>query len=168
MKQYYCDVNIEHLISFNEELAHRLSHEPAEIIPLVRNKPRLPRSNPFSCPSVRKRIEEMHPEDRVPLQQRHRHSRAPALASFNWSGRFNPGSRRPQNILPSQGSWDCHWSFCLVLESNCAPHTMQALPSIADTLCSWRVHWCLPSQVLRQAENAKRGGMPPRSFCRCS
>lgn len=35
LKQYYCDVDIAHLISFNEELAHRLVTEPAEIIPLV-------------------------------------------------------------------------------------------------------------------------------------
>ncbi|KAI9818235.1 MAG: minichromosome maintenance protein 5 [Thelocarpon impressellum] len=34
IKQYYCDVDIAHLISFNEELAHRLTTEPAEIIPL--------------------------------------------------------------------------------------------------------------------------------------
>ncbi|TVY41785.1 DNA replication licensing factor [Lachnellula occidentalis] len=34
MKQYYCDVDVGHLISFNEELAHRLVTEPAEIIPL--------------------------------------------------------------------------------------------------------------------------------------
>lgn len=35
IKQYYCDVDIAHLISFDEELAHRLTNEPAEIIPLV-------------------------------------------------------------------------------------------------------------------------------------
>jgi DNA replication licensing factor MCM5 len=35
LKQYYCDVNIGDLIKFNEELAHRLVTEPAEIIPLV-------------------------------------------------------------------------------------------------------------------------------------
>ncbi|RFU35250.1 hypothetical protein B7463_g1083, partial [Scytalidium lignicola] len=34
LKQYYCDVDIGHLISFNEELAHRLVTEPAEIIPM--------------------------------------------------------------------------------------------------------------------------------------
>ncbi|POS88099.1 MCM-domain-containing protein [Erysiphe pulchra] len=34
VKQYYCDVDVGHLISFNEELAHRLTTEPAEIIPL--------------------------------------------------------------------------------------------------------------------------------------
>ncbi|KFY15434.1 hypothetical protein V492_01987 [Pseudogymnoascus sp. VKM F-4246] len=33
-KQYFCDVDIGHLISFNEELAHKLVTEPAEIIPL--------------------------------------------------------------------------------------------------------------------------------------
>ncbi|KAK0123822.1 minichromosome maintenance protein 5 [Cadophora gregata] len=34
LKQYYCDVDVGHLISFNEELAHRLVTEPAEIMPL--------------------------------------------------------------------------------------------------------------------------------------
>ncbi|OBT67363.1 minichromosome maintenance protein 5 [Pseudogymnoascus sp. 23342-1-I1] len=33
-KQYFCDVDIGHLISFNEELAHKLVSEPSEIIPL--------------------------------------------------------------------------------------------------------------------------------------
>lgn len=35
VKQYFCDIDIAHLISYNEELAHRLNSEPAEIIPLV-------------------------------------------------------------------------------------------------------------------------------------
>ena len=35
LKKYYCDVNITDLIKYNEELAHRLVTEPAEIIPLV-------------------------------------------------------------------------------------------------------------------------------------
>ncbi|KAH7165993.1 MCM2/3/5 family-domain-containing protein [Dactylonectria macrodidyma] len=34
LKNYYCDVNINDLINFNEELAHKLASEPAEIIPL--------------------------------------------------------------------------------------------------------------------------------------
>jgi DNA replication licensing factor MCM5 len=34
-KQYYCDVDIAHLIAYNEELADRLNNEPAEIIPMV-------------------------------------------------------------------------------------------------------------------------------------
>ncbi|KAJ4268304.1 minichromosome maintenance protein 5 [Fusarium torreyae] len=37
LKRYYCDVNINDLISFNEELAHRLASEPADIIPLFEN-----------------------------------------------------------------------------------------------------------------------------------
>lgn len=36
VKQYYCDVDIAHLISYDEELAHKLNTEPAEILPLVR------------------------------------------------------------------------------------------------------------------------------------
>jgi DNA replication licensing factor MCM5 len=35
LKKYYCDVNIGDLISYNEELAHRLASEPADMIPLV-------------------------------------------------------------------------------------------------------------------------------------
>ncbi|KAK4237985.1 MCM2/3/5 family-domain-containing protein [Achaetomium macrosporum] len=34
LKKYYCDVNIGDLIKFNEEIAHKLVTEPAEIIPL--------------------------------------------------------------------------------------------------------------------------------------
>ncbi|KAJ5669877.1 DNA replication licensing factor mcm5 [Penicillium macrosclerotiorum] len=34
VKQYYCDIDIAHLISYNEELAHKLTSEPADIIPL--------------------------------------------------------------------------------------------------------------------------------------
>ncbi|KAL8947620.1 MAG: hypothetical protein Q9222_006118 [Ikaeria aurantiellina] len=34
MKQYYCDVDIAHLISYNEELAHKLQTQPADTIPL--------------------------------------------------------------------------------------------------------------------------------------
>ncbi|KAF2725150.1 putative cell division control protein nda4 [Polychaeton citri CBS 116435] len=32
-KQYYCDIDIAHLIAYNEHLAHRLNNEPAEVIP---------------------------------------------------------------------------------------------------------------------------------------
>ncbi|KAG8159465.1 hypothetical protein KVR01_011126 [Diaporthe batatas] len=37
LQKYYCDVNIGDLIKYNEELAHRLVTEPAEIIPLFEN-----------------------------------------------------------------------------------------------------------------------------------
>ncbi|KAJ5907165.1 DNA replication licensing factor mcm5 [Penicillium subrubescens] len=33
-KNYYCDIDIAHLISYNEDLAHKLTSEPADIIPL--------------------------------------------------------------------------------------------------------------------------------------
>lgn len=36
-KQYYCDVDIAHLIAYDEQIAHRLNNEPADIIPLVRS-----------------------------------------------------------------------------------------------------------------------------------
>ncbi|KAI5299519.1 hypothetical protein KEM56_003177 [Ascosphaera pollenicola] len=34
VKKYYCDIDIAHLIAFNEELAHRLTTDPADTIPL--------------------------------------------------------------------------------------------------------------------------------------
>ncbi|RAL16811.1 MCM DNA helicase complex subunit MCM5 [Aspergillus homomorphus CBS 101889] len=34
VKQYYCDIDIAHMISYNEELAHKLTTGPADIIPL--------------------------------------------------------------------------------------------------------------------------------------
>ncbi|KAI4157011.1 MAG: hypothetical protein LQ342_008551 [Letrouitia transgressa] len=34
VKQFCCDVDVAHLISYNEELAHRLTTQPAETIPL--------------------------------------------------------------------------------------------------------------------------------------
>ncbi|KAH8161069.1 hypothetical protein CIB48_g7177 [Xylaria polymorpha] len=37
LKKFCCDVNITDLIKYNEELAHRLVTEPAEIIPLFEN-----------------------------------------------------------------------------------------------------------------------------------
>ncbi|KAK4621576.1 DNA replication licensing factor mcm5 [Fulvia fulva] len=33
-KQYYCDIDIEHLIAFNADLADRLNNEPADVIPI--------------------------------------------------------------------------------------------------------------------------------------
>lgn len=44
VKQYYCDIDIAHLIAYDEELASRLNNEPADIIPLV--------GNPDAHPSV--------------------------------------------------------------------------------------------------------------------
>lgn len=38
--QYYCDIDIAHLIAFNEGLAQRLNNEPAEIVPIVCNNER--------------------------------------------------------------------------------------------------------------------------------
>ncbi|PGH07047.1 hypothetical protein AJ80_08060 [Polytolypa hystricis UAMH7299] len=34
VKKYYCDVDVAHLIAYNEELAHRLTSNPADTIPL--------------------------------------------------------------------------------------------------------------------------------------
>jgi DNA replication licensing factor MCM5 len=38
VKQYYCDIDIAHLIVYNDELAQNLTQNPAEVIPLVCGK----------------------------------------------------------------------------------------------------------------------------------
>jgi DNA replication licensing factor MCM5 len=40
-RQYFCSVDLAHLISYNEELAHRLTSEPADTIPLFENAIRI-------------------------------------------------------------------------------------------------------------------------------
>jgi DNA replication licensing factor MCM5 len=35
VKQYYCDIDIAHLIVYNDELAQNLTQNPAEVIPRV-------------------------------------------------------------------------------------------------------------------------------------
>lgn len=42
LKKYYCDINIDDLNRYNEEIAHRLLNEPADIIPLVIPAPKIP------------------------------------------------------------------------------------------------------------------------------
>jgi DNA replication licensing factor MCM5 len=37
-KQYYCDIDIAHLIAYNEELANKLNNEPGDMIPIVRDR----------------------------------------------------------------------------------------------------------------------------------
>lgn len=66
IKQYYCDVDIAHLISYNEELAHKLTTEPADIIPLVStwSSKTLARTDIFI---VRKCSSTMHPTNRLSL-----------------------------------------------------------------------------------------------------
>jgi DNA replication licensing factor MCM5 len=37
VKRFFCDVDVAHLIAYNEELAHRLTSSPQDTIPLVSN-----------------------------------------------------------------------------------------------------------------------------------
>lgn len=49
VKQYYCDIDIAHLISYNEELAHKLTTEPADMISLVSILAFELRKRPLTC-----------------------------------------------------------------------------------------------------------------------
>ena len=53
VKQYFCDVDIAHLISYDEELAHKLTTEPTQIIPLVRTKSYLKSETLLTIDSLR-------------------------------------------------------------------------------------------------------------------
>lgn len=82
LKQYFCDVDVGHLISFNEELAHRLTTEPAEIIPLVRIQIPGTENLLLIMLSVRSRAEKMHTSHRLPLTKGHYDSRTSATSSL--------------------------------------------------------------------------------------
>ena len=43
-KQYFCDVDMSHLIQYDEELAQKLNNEPADYIPLVCGTSFLPKT----------------------------------------------------------------------------------------------------------------------------
>ena len=62
VKQYYCDVDIAHLISYNEELAHKLTTQPADIIPLVCNSGVIVFSEMLTNPSSRQPSKNAHAE----------------------------------------------------------------------------------------------------------
>ncbi|KAF2816581.1 DNA replication licensing factor mcm5 [Mytilinidion resinicola] len=58
VKQFYCDIDVAHLISYNEELAHRLQNEPADIIPLFESALRICTQR-IVFPSDRKMLREL-------------------------------------------------------------------------------------------------------------
>lgn len=68
-KSYYCDIDIAHLIAYDEQLAHRLNNEPGEIIPLVCPPSSLTPSSlrRLTFAIVRGRHQAMFPEDCIPL-----------------------------------------------------------------------------------------------------
>jgi hypothetical protein len=71
VKQYYCDVDVAHLISYNEELAHKLNTEPAELIPLVCASTDLTMCEVLIGIPVRSSIEEVHTTHSLPLPKGH-------------------------------------------------------------------------------------------------
>ncbi|RFN44665.1 minichromosome maintenance protein 5 (cell division control protein 46) [Fusarium flagelliforme] len=74
LKRYYCDVNIDDLIGFNEELAHQLTSEPAEVIPLFE----------YALMKCTRRIVFPHePEVEIPKHQLLLHSNADDVSIRN-------------------------------------------------------------------------------------
>lgn len=55
VKQYYCDIDIAHLISYDEELAHKLQQDPAEVLPLVSLSSRTRRAEGLTVRSLKPR-----------------------------------------------------------------------------------------------------------------
>jgi hypothetical protein len=164
MKQYYCDVDVGHLISFNEDLAHRLVTEPAEIIPLV-SLPETMEHKFSNFRSVRKRIKEMHSSHCLPLYERHRNPRASTPPPLLRGRHLHSKSRCPHNLTTRSSTRNRHWRFSPLLQSNCTPHPMPKLPSLESFASGWRLHGCLASQGLRQTKNARRFSMPYGSIC---
>ncbi|KAI1266617.1 MCM2/3/5 family protein [Xylariaceae sp. FL1019] len=74
LNKFYCDVNITDLIKYNEELAHRLVTEPAEIIPLFETALR-------KC--TRRIVFPQNPDAKIPEHQLLIHSTAEDVSIRN-------------------------------------------------------------------------------------
>jgi MCM N-terminal domain len=74
VKQYYCDIDIAHLITYNEELAHKLTTEPTDIIPLVNPQynPNVWSAGSYEQLLVRVGPQAMYPANSLSLPKRHR------------------------------------------------------------------------------------------------
>ena len=125
VKQYYCDVDIAHLISYNEELAHKLTTQPADIIPLVLSSILSVVRHTDGC-LVRISAETMHKSYRVPVPKSRRPPppSAPITTTLHCLSNLNPRSRLHQHFPPRPHSWYCDRRINAIVKGNSSIYTM--------------------------------------------
>lgn len=113
LQKYYCDVNIGDLIKFNEEIAHRLVNEPADIIPLVR-APGVLRPGVDLCDTlltsclVRGCPEKMYTQNRLSTPGQGRPTGPPAPPALECRRCVDPESRLSHYLPAGPGAWYRH------------------------------------------------------------
>lgn len=156
VKQYYCDVDIAHLISYNEELAHKLQTEPADTIPLVRRF----FTHHASClqASVRSCTEAMHQPYRLPLTKTRRPPPPPTSAppTLLCLHHLYQRSQCDQHISSRPYTGHRHWCLDSLLKSHRTFHTMSKLPAHGNHPGIWRHCRSLTASRMLKKENGRR------------
>jgi hypothetical protein len=131
-KQYYCDVDIAHLIAYNEELADRLNNEPAEIIPIVSTLWIPLTMSPDPVP-VRERTEIVHAKNPVPIAQCSRYCcgkgtpQSPTFTPLFGLPNYHSRSHRHQRIAYGAHPRNRYRSEHLELQGYVNSHPMSAV-----------------------------------------
>ena len=155
-KKYACDIDVVHLISYNEEIAHRLNTEPGDIIPIVS----IPKQSRLTClisRTVRRCLEEVHPKNRIPIPEEHRTARtstAPPLKCFT---NIHSRSHCRQCFSPCSNTWHRDRSLDVVIKSDRSLHSMPKLCAYPNATSSRRYFRNLTSPNLRSRSDATRG-----------
>lgn len=146
-KQYYCDIDIAHLIAFNENLAHRLNNEPAEIIPIASTFDRALQMAMLTKTTVRSSPQDLHSKDPVPLPKRRRPQsrqsppRTPTPHPFLRLTHFNSWSDRDKRVTSRPHSGHCHRRQHPQLKSHKAAHPMPKLRTYRRSRGQFWVYW---------------------------
>ena len=160
--QYYCDVDIAHLIAFNEHLAHRLNNEPAEIIPVVGNTNTIFVKRELKGCVVRSRAQDMHTTNPLSVSQRRgqgtRQSTTPTPTAHPLLC-FADINSRPhghQRLAPRPHTRYCHRCQYTQLESDRFAHPMPKLRVYGNTAHHIRLYRCHASKNMWETEQGVR------------
>lgn len=168
-KRYYCDVDIAHLIAYDEQLAHRLNNEPGEIIPLVSAPATQHILGSTNNRQVRSRHQAMHPKNRISLTAQHLATSPPTPAAlFNHTNPDSWSDCHPR-LPPCSHSRHRHRREHPVFKSDRPSHSMPKLPTLPKYCCHWRLCWRFSPANLRSHNAAWRrlGQMPYGSLLCC-
>lgn len=132
-KQYFCDVDMSHLIQYDEELAQKLNNEPADYIPLVCIQSNATKRHPLTSSQVRSGSTYMHTTHPLPLTQRRRPralqitTQPSAPTPLLRIADLHPRPHCNQRVPPRPDTWHRHRRQHTLLKGHQPPHSMQKL-----------------------------------------
>ena len=132
--QYFCDVDIGHLIQYDEELAQKLNNEPADYIPLVRHDLLyLAMILELTHYPVRSSTAHLHAAHPLPLTKRRRPraregiAHPPTSATLLRLANIHTWPHRNKCLPPRPHTRHCNWCQHPLLKSYEPLHSMQKL-----------------------------------------